>query len=58
MAPIARSKLPLAVSSNHTEFDHRAQIALDVERLLQHRLDGLRPQLEAGDVADQDNPAP
>ena len=54
MAPIARSKWPLAVSSNHTEFDDRAQVALDIERFLQHRLDRLRPELEAGDVADQE----
>src|SRR5207302_9209479 len=27
------------------------QVALDIEALLQHCLDGLRPELEAGDVA-------
>ncbi len=35
-------------------FDDRAQVALDVEPLLQHRLDRLRPELEAGDVAHQE----
>ena len=35
-------------------FDDGAQVALDVEPFLQHRLDGLRPELEAGDVADQE----
>src|SRR5215469_18408359 len=41
------------VSEPH-RFEHRAQIAFDVERLFQHRLDGLRPELEDVDVADHE----
>src|SRR3712207_8405689 len=35
-------------------FDGRAQIGLDAD-LLQHRLDGLRPQLECRDVTHQED---
>ena len=34
-------------------FNNRAQIALDIERLLQHSLDGLRPEFEGRNVANQ-----
>ena len=34
--------------------DDGSQIALDIEPLLQHRLDRLRPELKAGDIADHE----
>ena len=54
MAPIARSKWPLAVSSNQTDSTVVRRLHLDVESFLQHRLDRLRPQLEARHVAHQE----
>jgi hypothetical protein len=51
MALMARSKLPGLGLVEPDRRLHHAQVALDVEVLLQHGLDRDRPQLEGRDVA-------